>query len=268
MTNNPKISIITVVYNAVKVLEETIISVISQNYSNIEYIIIDGGSHDGTLEIIQKYDSQITHWLSETDKGIYDAMNKAIHLATGIYVNFMNAGDKFASSEILKQVIQQSNVNSDILYGGVETILPNLKKIKPIAEADTLWKGMTICHQAVFSRLELHKKHVFNFEKYPLVADYDFLYAQYFQNKKFQKINMIIVVFNGMGVSGHAGVGLQKAFLKVLKSYHQTLSMKIQLYHVYRFFSQSLYDFLKKYLPQKVYYTFMSFKHKVLKFLS
>ena len=268
MTNNPKISIITVVYNAVEVLEETIISVISQNYSNIEYIIIDGGSHDGTLQIIQKYKSQITHWITEPDKGIYDAMNKGINLATGIYINFMNAGDTFASIQVLKQLIQQLSVNTDILYGGIETILPNFKKIKPIAEADTLWKGMTICHQAVFSRLELHKKHVFNFEKYPLVADYDFLYAQYFQDKKFQKINMIVVIFDGMGVSGHAGVRLQKAFLKVLKSYHQTLSIKIRLYHAYRFFSQSFYDFFKKCLPQKIYYTFMSYKYKVLKFLS
>ena len=91
--NRPTISIITVSYNSKNVIEETILSVINQTYEKIEYIIIDGGSTDGTIDIIKKYENQITHWISEPDFGIYDAMNKGIGLANGNWVNFMNCGD-------------------------------------------------------------------------------------------------------------------------------------------------------------------------------
>ena len=94
------ISVITVCYNAENNLERTILSVLNQTYSNIEYIIIDGGSTDGTIDLIKKYADKITYWQSETDKGIYDAMNKGIQKATGEWINFMNAGDLFSSTTI------------------------------------------------------------------------------------------------------------------------------------------------------------------------
>ena len=93
MMNNFKISIVTVSFNAVKTIEQTILSVINQTYENIEYIIIDGGSTDGTIDIIKKYEDQISYWVSEKDKGIYDAMNKGIDIATGDYVYFIQSAD-------------------------------------------------------------------------------------------------------------------------------------------------------------------------------
>ena len=102
--NNPLISVVTVSYNAVSVIEQTIFSVINQTYPNVEYIIIDGGSTDGTVDIIKKYADKITYWVSEPDKGIYDAMNKGIELATGEWINFMNAGDSFYSFSILELI--------------------------------------------------------------------------------------------------------------------------------------------------------------------
>ena len=108
--NYPLISVITVSYNAVLTIEQTILSVINQTYLNIEYIIIDGGSTDGTVNVIKKYADKIAYWVSESDKGIYDAMNKGIAYSHGEYCNFINAGDKFCSSSILKQVMDFNHV--------------------------------------------------------------------------------------------------------------------------------------------------------------
>ena len=94
MNTPPLITIITVAYNAVKDIENTILSVLNQTYPNIEYIIIDGGSTDGTLDIIKKYEDKISYWVSEPDKGIYDAMNKGIVKANGDYLFFLGADDK------------------------------------------------------------------------------------------------------------------------------------------------------------------------------
>lgn len=103
MMNIPIISVITVCYNAAASLEETMLSVLNQTYDKVEYIVIDGGSKDGTLDIIKKYANRLAYWTSEPDKGIYDAMNKGISKATGNWVNFMNAGDLFIDNEVLSK---------------------------------------------------------------------------------------------------------------------------------------------------------------------
>ena len=115
----PKFSIITVTYNAEKVLEDTIQSVIAQTYHHIEYIIVDGASKDGTLSIINRYRSHIHTVVSEPDKGLYDAMNKGIALASGDYLCFLNAGDCFHEDDTLQQMVHTINGNElpDILYG-------------------------------------------------------------------------------------------------------------------------------------------------------
>ncbi len=113
----PRVSVITVVYNGEAFLERTIQSVINQTYPAIEYIIIDGGSKDGTVAIIQKYQHNIAYWVSEPDRGLYDAMNKGLAVATGEYVLFLNAGDTFFDNHTLQNVFIHWQPNVDIFYG-------------------------------------------------------------------------------------------------------------------------------------------------------
>lgn len=154
MIKNPKVSIITVVYNGEEFLEDTIRSVISQNYTNIEYIIIDGQSTDSTIEIINKYDKHIAKWISEPDKGIYDAMNKGIDIATGDWLNFLNAGDSFVSNDVLYKIFSSNLKDESLLYGDIIAIKEtgqklNVKAIQ-LKDDNSIKKGMKVCHQAIF----------------------------------------------------------------------------------------------------------------------
>ena len=117
--HNPKFSIITVTYNAGKTLEKTIQSIISQSYRNVEYIIVDGKSKDNTLQIADTYKQGIHCIVSEPDKGLYDAMNKGIRLATGDYLCFLNAGDKFHDNDTLQRMVDSLKDGElpDVLYG-------------------------------------------------------------------------------------------------------------------------------------------------------
>ena len=117
---NDKISVITVTYNAVATLEATILSVIRQSYSNLEYLIVDGDSSDGTKEIIKKYQSALGYYISEKDKGIYDAMNKGIKACTGEWIIFLGADDVFYNNDTINKIFNKYDVEkSDFIYGDV-----------------------------------------------------------------------------------------------------------------------------------------------------
>ncbi|MEN8263814.1 MAG: glycosyltransferase family 2 protein [Nitrospirota bacterium] len=117
----PLVSIITVVYNGKQYLEETLLSVINQDYDNIEYIIVDGGSTDGTLDVISRHEECIDLWISAKDKGTYDAMNKGMELATGTYVNFLNASDFFCDNHTVSSMIKDHK-NADLIYGNIYVV--------------------------------------------------------------------------------------------------------------------------------------------------
>ena len=161
---SPKFSVITVTYNAEKVLEDTVQSVISQTYHHVEYIIIDGASKDGTLEIVDRYRDRIHQLVSEPDKGLYDAMNKGIALATGDYLCFLNAGDSFHEDDTLQQMVHTLGIGElpDVLYG--ETALVDKERhflrMRRLSAPEVLtWKsfrqGMLVCHQAFFAKRSL-----------------------------------------------------------------------------------------------------------------
>ena len=176
----PLFSIITVTYHAESVLEETILSVVSQTYHNIEYIIVDGASKDRTLSIVNKYRDKIQAVVSEPDKGLYDAMNKGLKMAKGEYVCFLNAGDTFHEDDTLQLIVHQlnkSNVLPDVIYG--ETALVDAQRhfvrMRRLQTPDTLnWKsfrqGMLVCHQAFIAKRALADTYDLN---YRFSADFD-----------------------------------------------------------------------------------------------
>ena len=186
-----KISIITVCYNAVSSIQATIESVINQNFENIEYIIIDGGSTDGTIDVIRQYEDKISFWISEPDNGIYDAMNKGIARASGDYVNFMNAGDKLQSDETLAKIFNKYKNNADIIYGDTYYIYNDYKLLFKPKPLNQITFTFPICHQSSFIKTALIKKCPYN-TKYKSSADYDFFYNQYMNGKIFEYIPIVV----------------------------------------------------------------------------
>lgn len=161
-----KISIVTITYNAEKVLERTLDSVRSQTFCDIEHVIVDGASKDGTQELIKNYELQVTDYkvrlVSEPDKGIYDAMNKGLRLATGDYVVFMNAGDTFHESTTLENIAKTAAEDVAVLYGDTDIVDMEgrfLRKRHLSVPNHLTWRsfrqGMLVCHQAFYARLDI-----------------------------------------------------------------------------------------------------------------
>ena len=168
-----KYSIITINYNNKDGLEMTINSVLGQSFQDFEYIIIDGGSTDGSVVVIKKYESQIDHWVSEPDKGVYNAMNKGIGMATGEYINFMNSGDTYHSSSAL-ETIAKMHSDDDIIIGGYfETVKGVSHTIPPQNITLLTLMKYTINHQATFIKKSLFDKRLYD-ESYTIMADAKF----------------------------------------------------------------------------------------------
>ena len=183
----PRLSVITVVFNNVKDIERTMLSVLNQTYTNIEYIIIDGGSNDGTLELIDKYKDRITKIISEKDNGIYDAMNKGLTLATGEYVLFMNSGDEIYARDTVEKVFD-SAPDADIYYGETEMFDENWRSLgqrrhkSPEKLSFTSFKyGMSVSHQAIYIRRSLTSPYS---SEYKLSADIDWILNVFKKAKK------------------------------------------------------------------------------------
>jgi len=189
---NDKISIITVTYNAEKFLEKTIQSVINQNYKNLEFLIIDGKSTDKTINIIKKYENQLTYWISEEDNGIYDAMNKGINKATGDWINFMNAGDMLSSNTILTEVFNKT-YNCDVIYSD-SFIINNKLEITKEFKAENLnyflKAQMPFIHQSSFIRRDIMLNFPFRTD-YKLASDYDLFFNLYHNGYKFEYLKNI-----------------------------------------------------------------------------
>ena len=184
-----KISIITVCYNAKDTIEDTFLSIFSQTYKNVELIVIDGGSFDGTLEVINKYRDKISHFVSESDEGIYDAMNKGIDYVTGDFVLFLNANDVFYDNEVLQKVVDALYKNHDVefLFGEADYISEDKKtsRIQTYEEItnDFAILANNICHQSIFYKKSLFDRFGKYSNDYKIYADWAFNLKCLVENK-------------------------------------------------------------------------------------
>ena len=237
----PKISVITVTFNAAATLEKTILSVISQSYPNLEYLIVDGDSSDGTKEIITKYRSELGHYISEKDKGIYDAMNKGIKACTGEWIIFLGADDVFNSNNTINEIFNKYDVKQlDFIYGDVifksnGKIIGGTRNYHQLIERN-------IVHQSIFYRSEIfYKLQMYNL-KYKILADYE-LNLRIFKDHSLKKlyISETVTLFNNKGLSN---VTLDELFFKdqlknfIVEDKISSHSPLLQQYYFYYGFSK------------------------------
>jgi len=224
---NPKLSVITVVYNNVRDIERTMLSVLNQTYGNIEYVIVDGLSNDGTLRVIEKYKNSVSKLISEKDKGIYDAMNKGLNIATGDYVIFMNSGDEFYDADTVRAVFASAD-NADIYYGETEMMADNgesLGQRRHKAPAQFTWKGfnygMSISHQAIYIKRSLAEPYD---GRYQLSADIDWIIRAAKKAKKIVNVNRYVARYlvGGMSKKKHRQSLLER--FNIMKEHYGLIS--------------------------------------------
>lgn len=203
----PKFSVITVCYNAEATLEDTIQSVISQTYHHVEYIIVDGASKDRTMDIVNRYRDRISVVVSEPDKGLYDAMNKGIRLATGDYLCFLNAGDSFHEDDTLQQMVHSIHTLQlpDVLYGETELVDHEghfLRMRRLQAPEHLTWKsfrqGMLVCHQAFFARRDLVMPYDL---RYRFSADFDWCIKIMKKSKVLHNTHLTLIDYLAEGMT-------------------------------------------------------------------
>lgn len=213
---NIKITIITVVYNGIKNIENTLLSIINQQYDNIELIVIDGGSTDGTQEIIKKYNKNIAYWVSEPDKGIYDAMNKGIQAATGEWINFMNSGDSFYSEKVLSNFNFSQLNEFDVVYGSINCITKSnafILKPKPVHK---MLESLIFCHQAAFAKRTLLVSNKFD-TFFKIAADYKMFFTFFKNGAKFKELDLIVSNYeaeDGISSNSFYKMGREYAIVK------------------------------------------------------
>ncbi|MFI5451776.1 glycosyltransferase family 2 protein [Pedobacter sp. UC225_61] len=223
MTINPKLSVITIVYNNVVAIERTMLSVLNQTYSNIEYIVIDGASNDGTIDIITKYKNRLAIFVSEQDRGIYDAMNKGLALATGDYVLFMNSGDEIYAPETVTDVFA-SAPSGDIYYGETEMYDANWKSLgqrRHRAPEHFDWHsfkfGMNVSHQAIYIKRSLTEPYDL---QYKYSSDIDWIIKAAKKSSNIVNTHLYVAKYLVGGMSKQKHLASLKERFKILSHYY------------------------------------------------
>lgn len=243
-----KISIITATYNSGLTLRDTIRSVLSQSYPDIEYIIIDGGSKDNTLEIINKYKDKIAKVISEPDKGIYDAMNKGIRMATGDIVGILNSDDFFTSTNVIENIVKAFESNDiDAVFGDIHFVKPdNLNKSvryysSSIFRPSLFRFGFMPAHPSFYVKRICYEKYGLYDLNYKIASDYDLLIRFLYINKityKYLNIDFVTMRMGGASTENmKSRVVLNKEIVRACRKYGiYTNLFMLSLKYIYKIF--------------------------------
>ena len=202
----PRFSVITVSFNNREGLQRTMQSVLSQDFTDFEYVVVDGGSTDGSVDVIKNYSEKLAYWVSEPDGGVYYAMNKAVAQARGTHCIFMNSGDEFYSSTVLSEVAEYGDsydlgvgISSNV-SGGEEQC-----KVHPPKELSLLfWENYSVIHQAAFMRTSMLRENLYD-THYRIVADWKYMFSEYLTRQyNYMPLSVIVCKFEGGGMSDDA----------------------------------------------------------------
>jgi glycosyltransferase involved in cell wall biosynthesis len=246
-----KISIITVCYNSSKTIEETIFSVANQTYKNIEYIIVDGNSKDNTLAVIKKYENKVSKWISEPDKGLYDAMNKGIEMASGDLIGILNSDDTFNSNTVIEEIFnfhKQNNIEASV--GNIMQHKENGKIVRLYSSKfwspEKLKIGFMPPHPSIFFKKELFDKFGNYDLGFKIGADYELITRFFLKNKiiwKYSGITTTAMLVGGLSSSGASSYKL------ITEEIQKALSMNGVLFSPFKIkmrFFWKIIGFLKK----------------------
>lgn len=257
----PVVTVVTVVRNGESFLERTIQSVVGQMHGSVELIIIDGSSTDGTLDIIRRYDQKIAYWLSEPDKGIYDAMNKGIDYATGEWIIFLNAGDEFADDRVLTRVIPELRTDVDVLYGRHEEVYGyGYTRTPALGNLRDLWKGMVFSHQSMLVRAQAMKRTKFDGDN-RIAADYEFIYRLYTGNCRFYAVDRVISRVIADGFSAANNIELIRQQWRIARRFSGR-HLVVDCYYLGSLVSVWFKNALKRLLPQRIVSRLRSLRDK------
>lgn len=198
---DPVFSIVTVVRNGINSIESTILSVINQNYQNFEFIIIDGNSNDGTVEVIKKYENYITYWISEPDKGIYDAMNKGILRSNGKYIILLNSDDYFHNNEVLKNIV--TKIDSFDIFYVCDVLISSKKGTKPLKlnPQSKFFVNIPFIHTGLIIPKKIYDIIGLYSLEFEIASDIDFVFRLLINNYSYKKIEGPYVIMSDEGIS-------------------------------------------------------------------
>lgn len=254
----PLVTVLTVVFNGEKVLEGTIQSVLSQSYHPLEYIVLDGGSRDGTVDVIKKYEKHLTCWASEPDRGIYDGMNKAVAMAKGEWLLFMNAGDWFHGPDAIARVFESPVESVDLVYGDCLVRYDRFSIYDKALDPSRLFDRMICSHQSIFSRRRLHQDFPFDLS-YRICADFHFLCRAMKNGKRFLRVEVPVSSIEAGGFSD------QRIFANYLEKARAVVEVtgksSYYLRYGWKIFQLLIKRVVKRLMPQSLVATFLKRKY-------